>query len=96
LGQRLYVSHVGHEAPAMGAQLDLRSQYLDDRLVIAEPLRSRQALQYDAEKQERIHWPDCNDNGGEMHSGPVLGPLFPTANSMAMGLNCVGIYNSDG
>jgi hypothetical protein len=31
-----------------------------------------------------------------MHSGRVFGPLFRTANSMAMGFNCVGIYNTGG
>ena len=32
-----------------------------------------------------------------MQDGPILGPLFPTANLQAMGFNCgTGMYNSGG
>ncbi len=42
-------------------------------------------------------WPNCNDGGDEMQDGPILGPLFPTANLQAMGFNCGGgMYNSGG
>ncbi len=42
-------------------------------------------------------FPNCNDGGDEMQDGPILGPLFPTANLQAMGFNCgTGMYNSGG
>src|SRR5579875_2375372 len=42
-------------------------------------------------------YPNCNDGGDEMQDGPVLGPLFPTANLQGMGFNCGGgMYNSGG
>ncbi len=42
-------------------------------------------------------YPNCNDGGDEMQDGPILGPLFPTANLQGMGFNCgTGMYNSGG
>jgi prepilin-type N-terminal cleavage/methylation domain-containing protein/prepilin-type processing-associated H-X9-DG protein len=42
-------------------------------------------------------YPNCNDGGDEMQTGPILGPLFPTANLQGMGFNCGGgMYNSGG
>jgi prepilin-type N-terminal cleavage/methylation domain-containing protein/prepilin-type processing-associated H-X9-DG protein len=42
-------------------------------------------------------YPKCKDGGDEIQSGPILGPLFPTANLQAMGFNCgKGMYNSGG
>jgi prepilin-type processing-associated H-X9-DG protein len=42
-------------------------------------------------------FPNCNDGGDEMQTGPILGPLFPNAAQQAMGFNCGGgMYNSGG
>jgi prepilin-type N-terminal cleavage/methylation domain-containing protein/prepilin-type processing-associated H-X9-DG protein len=42
-------------------------------------------------------YPNCQDGGDEMQNGPVLGPLFPTANLQGMGFNCgSGMFNSGG
>jgi prepilin-type N-terminal cleavage/methylation domain-containing protein/prepilin-type processing-associated H-X9-DG protein len=44
-----------------------------------------------------LRYPNCNDGGDEMQSGPILGPLFPNAAQDAMGFNCGGgMFNSGG